>query len=151
MALRGNFSILFESYPSDQKKRKEIIEVLTRKILDSGIELSILDEDLYLLLDEAITNSMEHGNRWDPDKKIIVAVNAYPDSVRVSITDEGKGFNTAKMRPISKKRGSSQSGSSGSGIQSLRGRGIRIINQFCKTTWNKKGNRINLTIERKDE
>ena len=130
---------MFESYPSDQNKRKDILETLTRNILNGGIGISIADEDLYLLLDEAITNAMEHGNEWDPDKKVIVTVNAYPDNMRISITDEGEGFNTSEIASNLTRRGR----------LSKRGRGIYIINQFCKISWNKKGNRINLIIKRR--
>ncbi len=139
MAQQGGLSLLVESYPSDQSKRKDILEAITRNILSSGIGISIADEDLYLLLDEAITNAMEHGNEWDPAKKVIVTVNAYPDNMRISITDEGKGFNTAKIASNPTRRGR----------LSIRGRGIYIINQFCKISWNKKGNRINLIIKRR--
>jgi anti-sigma regulatory factor (Ser/Thr protein kinase) len=139
MAQQGGLSLLRESYPSDQNKRKDILETLIRNILNSGIRISIADDDLYLLLDEAVTNAMEHGNGWDPYKKIIVTVNAYPDNMRISITDEGKGFHTAEIASNLARRGR----------LSKRGRGINIINQFCKISWNKKGNRINLIIKRR--
>jgi anti-sigma regulatory factor (Ser/Thr protein kinase) len=139
MAQQGGLTLLCESYPSDQNKRKDILEIIARSILSSEIGISIADEELYLLLDEAVANAMEHGNGWDPDKKIIVAVTAYPDNMRISITDEGKGFNTAEIASNWERRGR----------LSERGRGIIIIKQFCKISWNKKGNRINLIIKRK--
>lgn len=131
--------ILNEAYPSDQSKRKDIIETLCRAIIGCGIAISITPEELYLSLDEAITNAMEHGNRWDPHKTIDVSVTAGPKDLFISITDQGKGFNTKEIEASIKNRD----------ILSNRGRGIYIINQFCDISWNKKGNQINLQIKRK--
>ncbi len=82
---------------------------------------------------------MEHGNRWDPHKTIDVSVTAGPKDLFISITDQGKGFNTKEIEASIKNRD----------ILSNRGRGIYIINQFCDISWNKKGNQINLQIKRK--
>jgi anti-sigma regulatory factor (Ser/Thr protein kinase) len=131
--------IVNESYPSDQNKRKEIIDSLCREIARSGIRMSISLEELYLSLDEAITNAMEHGNKWDPRKKIDIAVTVDSKNIKISITDQGDGFNTSDIESHLQKRD----------ILSTRGRGIYIINQFCKISWNKKGNQIDLSIKRR--
>jgi anti-sigma regulatory factor (Ser/Thr protein kinase) len=131
--------ILNESYPSDLNKRKDVIESLCRVIICSGLPMAITAEELYLSLDEAVTNAMEHGNKWDPYKKINISVTADPNSIHISISDQGSGFNTRDIEANLKNRD----------ILSTRGRGIYIINQFCKISWNKKGNRIDLIIKRK--
>jgi serine/threonine-protein kinase RsbW len=131
--------ILNELYPSDQKKRKDIIEALCKAITSSSIDVEITPEELYLSLDEAITNAMEHGNRWDPRKNIEVAVTADRDHMLISISDQGKGFDTRSIKAALKNRD----------VLSNRGRGIYIINQFSKISWNEKGNQIILQINRK--
>src|SRR4030043_1040924 len=128
--------ILKESYPSDKKKRKDIIDSLCRKIATSSVDMAITTEELYLLLDEAVTNAMEHGNAWDPRKTVDVTVTADPRIMRISIADQGKGFDTREIKASLKSRD----------ILSTRGRGLYIINQFCEISWNKKGNQILLDI-----
>jgi len=131
--------ILDAAYPSDQSKRKDIIDTICRTVVESGVDMAITPEELYLSLDEAITNAMEHGNRWDPRKNVAVTVSAGPKEVHISIADQGRGFDTREIEAGIKNRD----------ILSNRGRGIYIINQFCDITWNKTGNQINLLIKRK--
>lgn len=139
MVRKESTYILNELYPSDSKKRKDIIEALCKAITSSSIEVEITPEELYLSLDEAITNAMEHGNRWDPRKNIEVAVTADRDHMQISISDQGKGFDTRSIKASLKNRD----------VLSNRGRGIYIINQFSKISWNEKGNQIILLINRK--
>ena len=139
MVRQQSTSILNELYPSDLKKRKDIIEALCNTITSSGIGLEITAEELYLSLDEAITNAMEHGNHWDPRKSIRVTITADRDKMRISIADEGKGFDTRSIKAALKKRD----------VLSNRGRGIYIINQFSEITWNESGSQITLLISRK--
>jgi anti-sigma regulatory factor (Ser/Thr protein kinase) len=131
--------ILNESFPSDQNKRKDIIDSLCREIARCGVCMSITLEELYLSLDEAITNAMEHGNKWDPCKNIDIAVTVDTQNIQISISDQGDGFDTTDISAHLRNRD----------ILSTRGRGIYIINQFCNITWNKKGNRIDLIIKRR--
>jgi signal transduction histidine kinase len=131
--------ILNESFPSDHNKRKEIIDSLCHKIIKSPIRMAITPEELYLSLDEAITNAMEHGNKWDAHKTINVSVIADASEIHILITDQGKGFDTRDIEAQLNNRD----------ILSNRGRGIFIINQFCKISWNKKGNQIDLSVKRR--
>jgi anti-sigma regulatory factor (Ser/Thr protein kinase) len=130
--------ILKESYPSDRTRRKDIIDSLCRKIATSSVGMAITAEELYLSLDEAITNAMEHGNKWDPCKTVDVTVTADSKNMHILISDQGKGFDTKDIKASLNDRD----------ILSSRGRGIYIINQFCKISWNKKGNQIILQIKR---
>ena len=54
------------------------------------------DDDLayhvVLLTSEAVTNAMEHGNKWDPSKHIIFALTANAERIELSVFDEGDGF-----------------------------------------------------------
>ncbi len=54
------------------------------------------DDDLayhvVLLTSEAVTNAMEHGNSWEPDKHIIFDLTANAERIEISVYDEGDGF-----------------------------------------------------------
>ncbi|MBN2160390.1 MAG: ATP-binding protein [Spirochaetes bacterium] len=131
--------ILNESFPSEQGKRKEILDFLCEKISASSPDMAISIEDLYLSLDEAITNAMEHGNGWNPKKKVTVTADIAGRDLLISIADEGKGFDTRDIRANLHNRD----------ILSTRGRGIYIISQFCDISWNSRGNQINLRVKRR--
>lgn len=81
---------------------------------------------------------MEHGNRWDPEKMLAVSVSADTSYLEISITDEGAGFDTSLV-----------SEAAGPAALKIRGRGIRLIRQFCTPRWNKRGNQIRLLVDLK--
>ncbi len=82
---------------------------------------------------------MEHGNKWDPEKKCTVGVGVDSSYLEISITDEGAGFDTSLV----------SSAAGGAGALKIRGRGIRLIRQFCTPRWNKSGTQINLLVKLK--
>ena len=45
-----------------------------------------------LALDEALANAIHHGNRDDPTKRVTVTYRVTPAQVRISVLDEGRGF-----------------------------------------------------------
>ena len=131
-------TILDVRYPSDLGMRKDIIDAICGKIAAADVKIAITQEELYLSLDEAITNAMEHGNRWNSGKNLHVTVTANSSEIIIAIADEGNGFDTRDIAESLKNRD----------LLSTRGRGIYIINQFCDISWNEKGNQINLRIPR---
>ena len=125
------------SYPTQRGSRNKIIEGIISKIRKGGITLALSKDELYLVIDEALTNAMEHGNGWDPAKKVSVRVSHNDATLDIFIEDEGRGFDYGGA------------GDSASAIRNLkpRGRGIYIIRQFCAPSWNERGNIIALRFE----
>lgn len=60
-------------------------------------EKSQLEDDttsnLMLLLSEAVTNAIVHGNRMEESKIVEVEVQIKPDAIISTVKDEGHGFN----------------------------------------------------------
>ncbi|WP_234570678.1 ATP-binding protein [Rhodohalobacter sp. 614A] len=60
-------------------------------------EKSQLEEDatgnLMLLLSEAVTNAIVHGNKLDESKKVEVEVHVNSEKIISTVKDQGKGFN----------------------------------------------------------
>ena len=119
-------------YPSSKMKRKKIIDTVV-SIIRENAKLAIKDHELYLIVDEAISNAMEHGNLWNPNKNINIKIYKDDRTLTIKIKDEGKGFHPDKIEHDS---------------ESIkpRGRGIHIIRHFCDIKWNKKGNQVELII-----
>ena len=99
-----------------------------------------LDEDsLRLVIDEAVTNAMEHGNHWEPQKRVHVKIESSRDNICISVADEGSGFDVAKRSAELEKRE----------VLSLRERGVFLMTKLCdKVTWNRKGNEVVLSLRK---
>ena len=48
--------------------------------------------NLMLMASEAVTNGMEHGNAFDPEKEVIIEYVVFADYVMITVEDEGPGF-----------------------------------------------------------
>ncbi len=125
-------TLLKTKYPTIKEIRRAIVEDIISLLAKYKIQLGLDNLELYLIIDEAITNAMEHGNKWDQNKYVHIDVAKDTNQLYITITDEGKGFrhpnshSTTHLKP--------------------RGRGIFIIKQFAKVSWNKKGNSITMAI-----
>lgn len=64
-------------------------------------EASGLDEetraDLGLAVREAMVNAVVHGNKYDPSKKVRLIVDRTMDKLRITILDEGSGFDPGSI------------------------------------------------------
>lgn len=83
-----------------------------------------LDEDpaetFKLILSEAVTNAIVHGNKEDPTKKVHVSVKVTDASISADIKDEGPGFEPGQKKDPLKEENLLDTG----------GRGIFLIQQF---------------------
>ncbi len=66
-----------------------------------------LDEDLayrvILLASEALTNAIEHGNRWDKNKEVMFSLIKRKKSIELVVTDEGDGLHWTHRDPLEEK------------------------------------------------
>ncbi|MGO8753335.1 MAG: ATP-binding protein [Thermoguttaceae bacterium] len=92
-----------------------------------------------LALEEGVTNAIKHGNRYDTAKSIHVECHIWPELFRVSITDEGPGFNPARVPdPTDPEH-----------IDAPCGRGLLLMRSFMtRVQFNEKGNEVILEKER---
>ncbi len=65
---------------------------MTRLHIDPNLYPNIL-----ISLTEAVNNAMQHGNQYDDNKKIVVSYCELPDQIRLTISDEGSGFDPFKV------------------------------------------------------
>ncbi len=88
---------------------------------------------VYLALDEAFVNAVEHGNKMDPTKKVKVEYSVDSDKVEISITDEGNGFEPDSVADPRL----------GSGLDETSGRGLLLMNSYMDTVkFNEPGNSV---------
>jgi serine/threonine-protein kinase RsbW len=138
MKAHGDNIIINDSFPSELSTKNDIIETIVNKIKNDSDSKKIDYNELFLIIDEALTNAMEHGNHWDPHKHVDVKITKTDDYLSISIEDEGPGFNINKYSKKDSKPNLNP-----------RGRGIQIIKHFCKPKWNNAGNKIDFSINTK--
>ena len=127
--------IINDKFPSSPINKHTIITLIIDKIKQNTTLKKIDYSELFLIIDEAITNAMEHGNNWDPLKHVQVTITHDTKCIKITIEDEGTGFDTNNYSKA------------GADNQSSRGRGIQIIKHFCEPEWNAAGNQINFRID----
>jgi serine/threonine-protein kinase RsbW len=86
-------------------------------------------------LNEALINAIKHGNKMDPDKKVII--NADVDNRRViwTVTDEGTGFDYVHLADPTAPEN----------VENLTGRGVFIMKHLAdQCIFNTSGNEVEL-------
>lgn len=94
--------------------------------------------DFKLMLSEILANALIHGNRKDPDKHIFVFPEIRAGMVRITVEDEGAGFDYDSV----------EDPSSPANISRASGRGIFLVRSLSdRVYFNERGNSI--TFEKK--
>lgn len=111
------------------------LETLIEEIADKFRVSEDTFANMMTCLNEAAINAIVHGNKLNPDKKVII--NAEADSRRIiwTISDEGSGFDySALPDPTAPEN-----------LESLAGRGVFIMKQLAdQCVFNTPGNEVEL-------
>jgi len=94
-----------------------------------------------LILDEALNNAVKHGNRHDPDKRVVVSYHVGPDRVLLEVEDDGPGFDLAAIPDPTESEN----------LDRPCGRGLFLMRHY--STWlrfNERGNCVMLCKHRAD-
>jgi len=132
--------ILYEGkFPTSKNLKNNIITLIKDKLSQIEGKLCINLFDLNLILDEAIVNAMEHGNKWDPAKNILIKISLKQKKIQIEIEDEGQGFDHNQKIASDEK----------TAHLNERGRGLLLMQQFCDIEWINCGNiiKINIPVE----
>ena len=136
METTGVLYSMTDIFPSGKPFLRANVDTLFTRISTLPYRISLSAEELYLVLDEALSNAMEHGNNWDSSKQVHLTLWKDPHFLHVLIEDEGTGFDASN---------------SGSEFEegnklSHRGRGLSLIRRFCTPLWKNAGRLIDLPI-----
>ena len=141
MKTENNSTIIYQKeVTTSRNNRRKLLKELDEIIKDISPKTSLSEYEILLVLDEAITNAMEHGNRWEENKKVKVTAIKKRDGLEIKVKDEGIGFNFSNIKkrlPKGKKL-------------STRGRGIYIMRKLADISWNEFGNEITIKLKFKD-
>ena len=69
---------------------------LVESVVNDVCEGMKVDEDYYgnilVALTEAVTNAIQHGNKYDANKSINLAIETAKDEIKFTVQDQGDGF-----------------------------------------------------------
>ncbi|MCC5914262.1 MAG: ATP-binding protein [Balneolaceae bacterium] len=94
---------------------------------------------LMLLVSEAVTNAIEHGNQYDANKSVFLEISVEKSMIRTVVRDEGDGFDLENLKDPLKENNLLDEG----------GRGIFLIREMANSVEFKRGgSELTFTIER---
>lgn len=85
-------SDIMERTLASERASIERIVSETEAFLEGRVGDEELAYNIVLLTVEAVTNAIEHGNRFDPEKKVHFRMQAAGGRIEVMVEDEGEGF-----------------------------------------------------------
>lgn len=80
------------AFPSDVRHLGPAVEEVVRVAERLGVSGSRARLNLRVAVGEALSNAVLYGNREDRDKKVRIAAAVSAEGVRVTVADEGEGF-----------------------------------------------------------
>ncbi|MBN1980337.1 MAG: SpoIIE family protein phosphatase, partial [Chitinivibrionales bacterium] len=111
---------------------EDICSIIMSKLDQKGYSNKIIYQT-HQCLHEILDNAIQHGNKFNQNKKVIVLYVIHLDYYCLSIIDEGSGFNPGIIPDSLDLKGMARS----------HGKGLYIIKHFMdEVSFNEKGNRI---------
>ena len=127
---------LLRELPSDVDLLEPLVEE-AEAFLSGQIDDPELVYRAVLLLSEAATNAMKHGNGFDPQKKVRIELTRADHEIRIMVCDEGGGFDPgASADPLDQ-----------SNLMSTSGRGLFLIREMAdRVSFDDDGRCVIITV-----
>ena len=111
------------------------LEALIENIADKYQVSEDTFANMMTCLNEALINAIKHGNKMDPEKKVIVNDEVEQKRIIWTVTDEGPGFDYNNLPDPT----------AAENIENLTGRGVFIIKHLAdQCVFNASGNEVEL-------
>ncbi len=115
-----------------------------QQILDAAERHGFNEQSLFAIkiaVEEALVNAIKHGNKLDPDKRVMIDATISPNEAEISIEDEGPGFD----------RGSVPDPLAEENLEKPSGRGILLIESYMnQVKWDHGGRRVRMLKKNND-
>jgi anti-sigma regulatory factor (Ser/Thr protein kinase) len=126
--------------PSDITCVEEAVSLVTRHCLAGVQATPRVRFRLQVALAEALANAILRGNCEDCDKTVLVTAELYADTIRLSVTDEGPGFDPRTIPDAIRPER----------LEETCGRGLFLIRKLVDSVqFNERGNSICMTLRRR--
>jgi serine/threonine-protein kinase RsbW len=120
--------------------KKELIQVeqFLRNVFQRGNLPEKAFNKVLLCVSEAVINSIEHGNKNETEKKVIIEVSCVDHDIQIAVSDEGEGFNYNDVEDPTLIEN----------IRKEKGRGIFIMKSLCNSLdFRNSGKSVEIKIE----
>jgi len=125
--------------PSELRAVEVAVEYVVRRCESCGEDRARLQLNFRVALLEAITNAVLYGNHQDPSKRVRIEVFVRNCSVVACITDEGEGFDPARVPDPTAMENLEREG----------GRGLFLMQALLdEVHYNERGNSVVLVLRR---
>jgi len=93
---------------------------------------------IMLTLSEAVTNAIVHGNKEEPDKKVVIVGQLSNNTLTLSVKDEGKGFDPDDLPDPLKEEN----------LLNVGGRGVYLIEEYVdRLEFQEDGTKLKMVFE----
>ncbi|MEO8089562.1 MAG: ATP-binding protein [Gemmatimonadales bacterium] len=136
---RGSATLVTLRLPSDVNCIEEAVELVTRHCLAGHDATRTIRFRLRVVLSEALSNAIMRGNAEDHTKWVEIRAELVPEAIRVSVTDEGPGFDPGTVpEPLRPDQ-----------LDEAGGRGLYLIRKLVDVVqFNEQGNSICMILRR---
>lgn len=120
-------------------EKLETVQQFAEKIIQDCQLDNELGGNFALVLSEACTNAIIHGNKQDENKKVSVHVQNLADKLMIKVKDQGDGFNPSDVpNPLAEEN-----------LLKPGGRGVYLIKEYADDVqYNNKGNQVTITFQK---
>lgn len=126
--------------PNELEAVQEAVGFLIERAQQAGFDQDRLRLNFRVGVTEALVNAMVYGNARDPQKQIHLEADFQDDRVRITVRDEGGGFDPESLPDPTLPRNRDESG----------GRGVFLIrNLMDDVEFNERGNAVTMTLFRR--
>lgn len=123
---------LVVNLPSERGSNRQVTDQLLEQLGVHGWPPADIFA-IHLAAEEAIVNAIVHGNKLDPTKKVHVECEISTAVVRISISDEGAGFDPASVPDCTVEER----------LEAPSGRGVMLMKSFMTSIeYNATGNAV---------
>lgn len=123
------------SIPSETRYMHGVLAYVMRHLPPFAV-IDPHHSNIYVALNEAISNAIRHGHKNDPGKKVLITAEMDNDKVRFTVSDQGEGFDSSHVPDPTLPDNLLQPG----------GRGVLLIKHLMdETHYNERGNEVTMT------
>lgn len=83
--------------PSQVKFIKGIAQNIIQEAHLMGYNRNELEDKILVTIDEAVTNAIKHGNKFDENKKVKIDVDIDMERIKIDVRNEGEGFKVEEV------------------------------------------------------
>ena len=124
--------------PTDLKAARQVADELLERVETTGCGADVLFA-IRLALEEALSNAIKHGNKFDREKKISVWAELAPELTAITVADEGGGFDPSALPDPT----------ADENLEKPCGRGIMLMRAYMdEVVFNERGNRVRMVKRR---